>query len=218
MAFILDQDQVYRSTILGAVPWVSHGFGTAAGSPVQGNSHASLHQTHSDQVVFIERSGERQQDGDCLITQTTGLWISVRTADCLPILLIDPQNRAAASVHAGWRGTASQIIQLAIASMVKQFGSEPACLLAAIGPGIDTCCFEVGEEVACHFERFTTDLKPGKAHVNLKAANLHQLLSSGLSETNVDLCPHCTVCTPGFHSFRRDRTEGRMVSAVRIIA
>ena len=216
MAFILDQDQVYRSTILGAVPWASHGFGTAAGSPVQGNSHASLHQTHSDRVLFVEHSGEKQLDGDGLITRTSGLWISVRTADCLPILLIDPKNRAAAAVHAGWRGTARQIVQGAVAGMVKRFGSEPACLLAAIGPGIGACCFEVGEEVACHFERFTTDRKQSKAHVDLKAANLHQLLGCGLSETNVDVSPLCTASSPGFHSFRRDQTEGRMISAVQI--
>ncbi len=215
MAFVLGQNQVYYSTVLSSVPWASHGFGTATGSPVQNDAHASLHQTHSDHVLFIEQSGEKQDDGDGLITRTLGLWISIRTADCLPILLIDPDNRAIAAVHAGWRGTAAQISRAAVASMVERFGSKPTTLLAAIGPGIDHCCFEVGEEVATHFEPFT-DRKTGKAHVNLKAANLHQLLSSGLSKANVDVSPLCTVSSPGFHSFRRNRTEGRMVSAVQI--
>lgn len=217
MAFALGQNQVYYSTVLSSVPWATHGFGTAAGSPVEGNAHASLHQIHSDRVVSVDRPGEKQGDGDALITRTLGLWISIRTADCLPILLIDPHNRAIAAVHAGWRGTVAQIAKAAVATMIERFGSAPTSLLAAIGPGIDQCCFEVGEEVASYFEGFT-DRKQGKAHVNLKAANLHQLLRSGLAEANVDVSPLCSVCAPGFHSFRRDRTDGRMASAVQISA
>ncbi len=216
MAFVLGLDQVYQSTLLSSIPWVSHGFGTAQASPVHGTVHASLRQTHSDQVRFIEHPGEKQDDGDALITQTNGLWISIRTADCLPILLIDPLNRAVAAIHTGWRGTAARIVQLAVDGMSQRFGSDPVSLLAAIGPGIDYCCFEVGDDVTCHFEAFTTTGSQGKAHVNLKAANLHLLLDSGLPQANVDVSPHCTVSSSGFHSFRRDRTEGRMVSAVQI--
>ena len=217
MAFILDQNQVCRSSILSSVPWVSHGFGTAAGSPVTGAFHASLHQTHSDRVLCIDRPGEKQEDGDGLITQTPGLSISIRTADCLPILLIDTQNRAVAAIHAGWRGTAAGIAQKTVAKMVEKFGSSPSALFAAIGPGIGECCFEVGDEVALHFAAFATAHKQGKFHVDLKTANLKQLVSCGLAEENVDVCSYCTVSSPGFHSFRRDRSEGRMTSAVQII-
>jgi hypothetical protein len=104
-------------------------------------------------------------EGDALLDNTPGSVVAIKTADCLPILLVDDRHRAVAAVHAGWRGTVAGIAQRAVEAMRAQFGSAPGDLRAAIGPGIGPCCYEVGPEVAAEFGR------QGRAHVDLGEAN-----------------------------------------------
>jgi polyphenol oxidase len=85
--------------------------------------------------------------GDGLMTAEPGVLLSIRIADCLPVLLVDPQQRAVAAVHAGWRGALARIIEKGVGDMRRAFGSDPQKLIAAVGPSIRACCFEVGEEV-----------------------------------------------------------------------
>ena len=85
--------------------------------------------------------------GDALLTDQPGILLSVRAADCMPVLIVDPQHRAVAAIHAGWRGAWERILEKAVAEMRCVFGSRPADLLAAVGPSIHACCYEVGEEV-----------------------------------------------------------------------
>ncbi len=128
---------------------------------------ASLRQTHSALIYSVRPgvrscafdyhlSGNRLPDpnprllnpsGDALITDSPGILLSVRTADCLPVLLIDAKRQVVAAVHAGWRGALSSIIEKAVGEMRRVFQSKPADLTAAIGPSIRSCCYEVGEEV-----------------------------------------------------------------------
>jgi YfiH family protein len=94
--------------------------------------------------------------GDALLTDQPGIALSVRTADCLPVLLVDPQRHAVAVVHAGWRGGLQRIVEKTVGVMRATFGSDPRRLLVALGPGIRACCYEVGEEVvAAYTGRFT---------------------------------------------------------------
>ena len=90
-------------------------------------------------------------EGDALITGDPALFVSVRTADCVPILLADPEHHTVAAVHSGWRGTAAAIVRRAIEAMALQFASDPSHLVAAIGPSIGPCCYEVGPEVVSQF-------------------------------------------------------------------
>jgi YfiH family protein len=90
--------------------------------------------------------------GDGLITDVPGLVLSIQTADCLPVLLVDPKRRAIGAVHAGWRGTLARIAEKGVGLMWQHFGSRAQDLRAAIGPGIHTCCYEVGSEVRERFE------------------------------------------------------------------
>jgi hypothetical protein len=85
--------------------------------------------------------------GDGLMTAEPGLLLTIRIADCLPLLLVDPQRRVVAAVHAGWRGALARVIQKAVGDMRRAFGSDPQKLIAALGPSIRACCYEVGEEV-----------------------------------------------------------------------
>ena len=107
-------------------------------------------QVHSDLVHYIA-TPDPHPTGDGLITDRPGLLLGVQTADCLPVLLVDIKRRAVAAVHAGWRGTLSRIVEKSAGEMRRQFGSLPADLRAAIGPGIHSCCYQVGQEVRDKF-------------------------------------------------------------------
>ena len=99
-----------------------------------------------------EQPGVAQPAGDALLTDQAGILLSVRTADCLPVLLVDPKRRAVAAVHAGWRGALARIVEKAVGEMRRMYGSEPQRLLAVLGPSIRVCCYEVGHEVQEAFQ------------------------------------------------------------------
>jgi hypothetical protein len=99
-----------------------------------------------------EQPGVAQPAGDALLTEEAGILLSVRTADCLPVLLVDPKHRAVAAVHAGWRGALARLVEKAVGEMRRVYGSEPQSLLAVLGPSIRGCCYEVGEEVLEAFQ------------------------------------------------------------------
>jgi hypothetical protein len=112
----------------------------------------SLRQIHSDLIHRVDRIPDELLVGDGLVTDTPGLVVAIQTADCLPIILVDRKERAVGVFHAGWRGTVKRIVEKGVGEMRKQFGSDPRNILAAIGPGVRGCCYEVGEEVRAKFE------------------------------------------------------------------
>ena len=112
----------------------------------------SLRQIHSDLIYRIDRMPEQTLAGDGIVTDTRGLLLAVQTADCLPIILVDRKRRAVGVFHAGWRGTVKRIVEKGVGEMRKHFKSDPRNLVAAIGPGVQGCCYEVGEEVRTRFE------------------------------------------------------------------
>jgi YfiH family protein len=186
--------------------WLSHGFGTReAKYPPEGL--ATVKQVHGSEVKIVHEAGF-QGEGDGLISDTIGILAGIRTADCLPILLIDPVHRVVSAVHAGWRGTVAGIAVRAVRSMQANFGSETGEIEAAIGPGIGKCCFEVGPEVAREFGPWESDRK---TCLDLSQINRVQLEAAGVSR--IYEAALCTVCGTGFYSFRRERDQaGRMVS------
>lgn len=205
MAFELDGN-VYRFRPLDAFEWLEHGFGTRSFAPPE--PLTTLRQIHSDIALFADHSG-CIGEGDALLSDTPGRRVGVKTADCLPILLIDDRRRAVAAVHAGWRGTVSQIVEKTVRAMAARWDSRPEDLHAAIGPGIGKCCFEVGPEVAIQFG------EAGRpAHVDLAMTNYGQLTKAGVRPERIYASGLCTFCNAGqFYSFRRDRERaGRMIS------
>jgi len=99
-----------------------------------------------------DQPGIAQPEGDALLTDQAGVLLSVRTADCLPLLLVDPKRQAVAAVHAGWRGALGRIIEKTVGEMRRVHGSSPSSLLAVLGPSIRACCYEVGEDVEEAFQ------------------------------------------------------------------
>jgi YfiH family protein len=112
----------------------------------------TLRQIHSDLIHCVERMPGQPLTGDGMVTDTPGLILAVQTADCLPIVLADRERRAVGVFHAGWRGTVKRIVEKGVGEMRKLFKSDPHNLVAAIGPGVRGCCYEVGEEVRTRFE------------------------------------------------------------------
>jgi hypothetical protein len=110
-----------------------------------------LRQIHSDVIHRVDKMPSETPRGDALITKTDGLLLTIQTADCVPVLLADVRGRAIAAIHAGWRGTLVRIVAKTLGRMRMEFGTEPTDVLAAIGPAIGQCSFEVGPEVAQAF-------------------------------------------------------------------
>ncbi len=116
----------------------------------------TLRQIHSDIIRCVDSPPDLTHNeplaGDGLITATPGLLLGIQTADCLPIILVDVKRHAVGIFHAGWRGTLQRIVEKGVGEMHRCFGSRPRDIKAAIGPGIQSCCYEVGEEVRIKFE------------------------------------------------------------------
>ncbi|MGO9404683.1 MAG: peptidoglycan editing factor PgeF [Terriglobales bacterium] len=111
-----------------------------------------LRQIHSDLIHHVVGIPAQPLAGDGMVTDTPGLLVAVQVADCIPIILADRKRRAIGVFHAGWRGTVKRIVEKGVGEMRKRFGSDPRNLVAAIGPGVRGCCYEVGEEVHSRFE------------------------------------------------------------------
>jgi YfiH family protein len=208
----------------------------------------SLHQIHSDVVRSIDSVPAKQCKGDASVTKQPGLLLGVRTADCAPVLVVDPKKRVVAAIHAGWRGTLARIVAKTIGQMQMEFACRPQDLLAAIGPTIGGCCYEVGTEVASAFAAkfanasdFFDELRtgdepnplqwlnmmppghqppPNKVLLDLKKANRAQLVEAGVREENIFVTELCTSCdVDRLFSYRKEgASSGRLMGVIGIRA
>jgi len=152
------------------------------------------------------------QMADAIVTQGEGFFVGVYTADCLPILLVDPQEKAVAAVHAGWRGSLLRVAAKAAQEMILKMGCRPGDLLAALGPSIGPCCYEVGEQVLeplkylyPHGTGVARLKEDGKGMLDLVEINRRQLLEIGLRDENLYAVGLCTYCHADlFSSYRRE--------------
>ena len=173
---------------------------------IEDHSLLMPHQVHLAEIAVVDREMLtlpteeilQKLDGiDALMTNEAGVCIGVSTADCIPVLLYDPIQRASCAIHAGWRGTVQRIVEKAVARMTEVFGSDPKNLIAQIGPGIHLESFEVGDEVYQTFEKegFPMELiskKYEKWHIDLPECNRLQLVAAGIPETHSAVSSVCT--------------------------
>ena len=179
-----------------------------------------IKQVHGDTVIPVKRTnlhlGRGTQEADGSFTGEFGIPLAVRTADCLSIFIFDPAHNVIGLVHAGWRGTKEGIVKKAIDKMKEEWRSVPQELKVAFGPCIRPCCYQVGREFKDFFPRETMVKKNG-LHLDLPLANKHQLLESGLTDSNIFDCAICTCCDDRFFSHRREgEKSGRMISVMMI--
>jgi YfiH family protein len=218
--FYKDEQNIYRAGPLNAFDWLIHGFGTRWSDTFgKCRNLATLHQIHSSIVVDVEGRSGCLGEGDALVSNTPGVLVAVKTADCIPILIVDARARAVAAVHAGWRGTAKNIMAQTIAEMEKKFYSRAEDVHVAIGPGIGPCCYEVGPEVAAQFRQYDSSLLTvaPATHLDLAESNRRQIEACGVALDRIYVAGICTMCNAEFHSYRRDKEQaGRMFSVVGI--
>ena len=175
-------------------------------------------QIHSSEVNY---SGSPTFfDGcDAIYTDKKNIFLTVSTADCIPVFVYSPEKNIVAGIHAGWKGTSGQIVFKTIQRLNREFSLKNDSLHAFIGPGICSEHYEVGAEVAGLFDESEKKQKGHKFHLDLKKANFNQLIKSGLNDFNIEVSDHCTFCNPAlFHSYRRDGEKaGRMLGVIGMI-
>ena len=200
-----------RAPNFADLEWLDHGFGLRDSEPPAGV--ITVKQIHSSIVLDAETP---LPEGDALISDRAGILVGVKTADCVPILLVDPSIPVVAAIHAGWRGSAENIVAAAVRELTAHWKTRPGNLRAAIGPSIGVCCYEVGPEVAHRFTTWNSKLGQAESpvHLDLPAINEAQLRAAGVAD--IWKSGECTFCLPGrFFSFRREREQaGRMVSFI----
>jgi YfiH family protein len=187
----------------------------------------TVNQVHGDDIVVVQERNFRdvphcQADG--LVTASPGIAVGIETADCVPVLIVDPATQAVGAVHAGWRSTVKKIVQKAVTLMQHEFGSDPSLMLAAIGPAIGPECYEVDEPVMGPvrdafplWKDVASSRGNGRWSLDLGTLNRLELLQAGLKERNVQALGLCTSCRRDlFYSFRAEGRTGRMLSVVMV--
>ncbi|NWG13618.1 MAG: peptidoglycan editing factor PgeF [Acidobacteria bacterium] len=188
---------------------------------------ATLRQIHSDRIHVIKDSGAprgEKPQGDALAASIGGVAVAVQVADCYPVLIADPLRKVVAAVHAGWRGILIRILSKTVSTLVDAFGCRPSSLLVAIGPGIRSCCYEVGREVVDLFRQGCPDVelatpsrsRPDKYLIDLAAALHVQAREAGIEPARIFDLRLCTCCgVHEFFSYRRDGAfSGRMMGVI----
>lgn len=188
------------------------------------HQHAWVHQVHAaDSVVVDTINAGEHPNADALITRTPGIVLSIRVADCVPILLAGQAGRVVAAIHAGWRGVVQGVVPKTIEKLSQQFNTPESELTAAVGPCIGRDHFEVGEEVADAFRSIqlhdaVIDRPGSKPHIDLTRAVVMQLTASGIRQNQIDHADLCTFSNKeDFYSHRRDRgITGRMAAIIAV--
>lgn len=193
------------------------------------------HQVHGDIVRCVtardrtdDLSAPGTFDADGLVTDEVGVCLTVFSADCIPVLLYDPVRRCIAAAHAGWRGTAAGIAGRCVQVMAEKYGCDPKNILAAIGPGISSCCFETHRDVPDgltaglgeHAQPFIRPASlPGKFNVDLKGANARWLELAGVDPEHIAICPACSACDlDTFFSHRiLGKARGSMAAMIQLL-
>jgi len=234
-----------QSSLLRSVPGIYHAF--LGVDPLPGRKDeavlravfsvppsrvGTLKQEHSPTVLEWEEADavpgdQGKRKGDALWTMICGTGVGIRTADCVPLLIAVPGVPACVAVHAGWRGLASGIVGETVRCLDRRFAHAAVRgLIAAAGPSARGCCYEIGEEVADRLrplpggERFLArGRSAGKWTADLAFLALEGLAAEGVPRENLEAAGPCTVCSPSFHSYRREKTlTGRQLSFIYILS
>jgi hypothetical protein len=191
-----------------------------------------MHQVHGANVA-VRRIGDAppggpRDDADIVVSNDPSVAVAIQTADCVPLLIADLESGAVAAAHAGWRGLAARVPGAAVAALAREFGSNPAHLVVAIGPCISAPSYEVGRDVLDRFERagfgraelarwFSSGEREGRWQFDGWQSAGDQLQAAGVPAEHIHLSALCTASLPEWLcSYRRDgQGAGRMAAAIR---
>ena len=180
-----------------------------------------LHQVHQDGILVLREPEDHLPAGleyDAMITHSPNRFLGIKTADCLPILILDTSKKVVAGVHAGRQGTAYQITRKVLRKMKTEWGCLPGDLRVAIGPSIGPCCYEIDEKVFLQeWKSFSRSKGAGKWMVDLPGINMAQMEMEGIREDQIFRINLCTCCHPDlFFSYRGEGRTGRQLSFIGI--
>jgi YfiH family protein len=187
---------------------------------VTGLGFARVNQVHGARVIVVDGACAPREEADAILCGAPGVAACVSVADCVPVLIADPRSGAVAAVHAGWRGTLAHAAAHAVRELVRVFGAAPGDLLAAVGPSIGPCCYQVSHDLARAFRddlgACVTGSRGSGAHLDLWVANETVLRRAGLAAERIEILTRCTACeSDAFFSHRRDRgNTGRQVGFI----
>jgi YfiH family protein len=181
-----------------------------------------LNQMHQDRILVLKEPLPvlpSLLEYDASITNIPGTFLGIKTADCLPIMIIDFKKRVIAAIHAGRQGTSLGITRQVLRLMKAEFGCSTQDLLVALGPSIGLCCYEVDERVfKPEWEPFATSTGPGKWKVDLAQINIAHMKSEGIDEAQIFWINLCTRCHHDlFFSHRKEVRTGRQLSFIGMI-
>ncbi len=175
-------------------------------------------QIHGKNIVVVTKKTETIFEADAVITNECGLFLSVATADCVPILMYDEKKRVIAAVHSGWRGTNKEIAKFCVYDLVGKFAVNPKDLQIQIGPSIRECCYEVSLDVANRFKQYGYITKGGKPYIDLASINRQMLINCGIKKDNIYISQYCTSCRSDLlYSWRKKKEDGRMYAVIGIL-
>ncbi len=172
-------------------------------------------QVHGNTIQIVDHPGTFEST-DALLTIRKNIPLIIKTADCAPVILFEPEQEVIAAVHAGWRSVVKGILENTIRIMVENFDCEPEIIKCAIGPSIRSCCYEVKSDVSSRFPDDVILWKNNKSYLDIPKAIQLRLIDQGIQIENIDDSQLCTACNEKlFFSHRRDKGKtGRMMTAV----
>jgi len=196
---------------------------------------ALVTQVHGRGVIFVRRGAgapDGRPEADVIVSDSPDVAVAVRAADCVPLLMADRARGVVAAVHAGWRGTAARAAIAAVEALGREFGTRPADLVAAIGPSIGPCCYEVGPDLVDAFaaagherhliDRWFSSVPPPRGsqersalHLDVARANVDQLILAGVPEDQIHPSGLCTAMhLDVLTSYRKERDEASRIAGV----
>jgi hypothetical protein len=182
-----------------------------------GLAFARVRQVHGARVVRADAATPPVEEADAIVVTGGRVAACVSVADCVPVLLADPATGAVAAIHAGWRGTIALAAAEAVRALARETGAPADRLIAAIGPSIGPCCYEVAADLSARFAReIGSEVVRDGSRLDLWAANRRVLEREGVTPDRIDLVGRCTACDPlRFFSHRRDAGRtGRQVAFI----
>jgi len=189
-------------------------------------------QVHGIDIVELSEANISTQNNiaaDAVVCNVPNQWIGVRTADCVPVLLYDPEKGIIAAIHAGWRGTVKHIARLTVEKIIESYSCQASSIYAMIGPSISPESFEVGKEVAEEFQKagrtecivinHSAEAQNSKPHIDLWQSNVMDLLEAGLELDHIDCTPICTLQNSDilFSARKEGIDTGRIITAIKLI-
>ncbi len=174
-----------------------------------------MNQVHGDRVCYVDENTTQTPTCDAMISNSRHIALAVMVADCIPLVFYDAKTCSMGVAHAGREGTRLKIASKTLQAMHAHFGAKVEDIQVFMGPSIQDCCYEVGQEATKDLEH-VMEQRGEKFFLNLSLANQKELLNAGIQKAHLHCEKSCTCCDKTYFSYRRERQTGRFVGVIRL--